>query len=303
MPEHIPPDPFQVKGRAFFHKPFFNVILSTNIAIYKYLASLYFEGDMERVVWASTDMMFKKRQEQLAARKQDHNPKDALGILDMPFCSFRLAQDGVNEGSDRTWRNPALNVEGMWIEELGRRVRVTPMTLAYEACFICQHDADLYWAQNANVWDKAKETIVESFIDAVGPDGTAHTLKNIIIYDATAHMNAQYTERDWLEKNKLQTVTMDIQCQTWAMEEDKHHRYCVTRKVVFDFLEGSGYFPNLTHGEGDVDAEAQKMVWDIFMGRNESGEFTPVIPKDMHREVHNFTAPPGTPIQSEFDFS
>jgi hypothetical protein len=302
VPEYVPHNPFQVKGQAFFNKPFLNVILSTNIAIYKYLADLYFEGDMERVVWASTEMMFRKRQEQLAARKLNHDPKDNLSILDMPFCSFKLSQDGVNEGTDRNWRNPSLNTEGMWIEELGRRVKMTPMTLAYEACFICQHDTDLYWAQNVNVWDKAKETIIESFIDAVGPDGVTHTLKNIIIYDADAHMNSQYSERDWLEKNKLQTITMDIQCQTWAMEEDKHHRYCVTRKVLFDFLEGSKYLLNLAHGDGDIGDAAQKMVWDIFMGKNASGELNPIIPKDTQREVHNFTVPPGMPVQNELDF-
>jgi hypothetical protein len=216
----------------------------------------------------------------------------------MPFCSFKLTQDGVNEGTDRNWWNAALNVEGIWMEELGRRVRITPMTLSYEACFICQHDTDLYWAQNANIWDKAQETIVESFVDTIGPDKIPHTLKNIIIYDAAAHMNAQFTDRDWLEKNKLQTVTMDIQCQTWAMAEDKNHRYCVTRKVLFDFLEGSGYLPNLVQGEGDVDEAAQKLVWDIFLGKNESGEIDPIIPKDMHREVHNFTVPPGMPIEN-----
>jgi hypothetical protein len=84
-------------------------------------------------------------------------------------------------------------------------------------------------------------------------------------------MNSQYKERDWLEKNKLQTITMDIQCKTWAMEEDKNHRYCVTRKVLFEFLDGSGHLSNLAHGEGDVDDDAQNLVWDIFMGKNESG--------------------------------
>jgi hypothetical protein len=128
----------------------------------------------------------------------------------------------------------------------------------------------------------------------------------LIIYDADAHMNAQFTDRDWLEKNKLQTITMDIQCQTWAMAEDKNHRYCVTRKVLFDFLEGSGYLPNLVHGEGNIDDAAQKIVWDIFMGQNESGKIDPIIPKDMRREIHNFTVPPGMPInnpvQGELDF-
>jgi hypothetical protein len=269
MPEYVPLNPFQLKGRPFLNKPFLNVILSTNIAIYKYLADLYFEGDLERVVWASSDMMFRKRQEQLAARKQDHNPKDTLGILDMPFCSFRLVQDGVKEGTDKNWWNPALNAEGMWIEELGRRVRITPMTLSYEACFICQHDTDLYWAQNANIWDKAKETIVESFIDAVGPDGITRTLKNIIIYDATPQMNTLYNELEWLGKNKLQTIAMDIQCQTWAMEEDAHHHYSVTRKVIFDFLHGANYF-NLIHGEGDVNSQEEQVIWNLFMGDNVS---------------------------------
>ncbi len=62
-------DPFVVRGRTFYKKPFFNNILSTNIALYKYLADSFFDGDLGRVVWASTDMMFRKRQEQLAARK------------------------------------------------------------------------------------------------------------------------------------------------------------------------------------------------------------------------------------------
>jgi hypothetical protein len=127
-------DPFAVRGRTFYSKPFFNNILSTNIALYKYLALMFFDGNMERVVWASTDMMFKKRLEQLAARKLDDLPKDNLGILDMPFCSFRITQDGIQPGSQRVWWNPALHAEGMWVEELGWRLRLTPATINYEAC-------------------------------------------------------------------------------------------------------------------------------------------------------------------------
>jgi hypothetical protein len=95
---------------------------------------------------------------------------------------------------------------------------------------------------------------------------------------------------------------MDISCQTWMLAEDKYHRYSLTKKVLFNFLEGSGYLPNLVHGEGDADDAAQKMVWDIFMGKNESGVIDPIIPKDMRLEVHDFTVPPGMPVQGEFDF-
>ena len=303
MPGHVASDYFSVKGKSFINTSFFNVILSTNIALYQYLANLYFEGDMKRVVWASTDMMFRKRQEQLARKNVGSTTKTTLGILDIPFCSFRLTQDGVQEGADRTWWNAPLNSKGIWIEELGRRMKITPMTLHYEACFICQHDTDLYWAQNINIWDSAQETILESFVDAIAQDGSTKTLKNIIVYDATPHMNAQYSEHDWLEKNKLQTITMDIQCQTWALAEDKHHKYCITKKVIFDFLEGSGYMPNLSHGEGTVDEAAQNIVWDIFMGKNEGKDINDIRSKDLHKEATKFIVSSPSSVQMKLNFS
>jgi len=257
-------DPFIVRGRTFFDKPSFNNILATNIAIYKYLADMFFSGDMGRVVWASTDMMFRKRQEQLAERKLNDSPKTDLSLLDLPFCSFRLTQDGIKPGgSQRSWWSPALHVEGMWFEELGRRLRITPVTINYEACFCCNHDTDLYMAQQNQVWDKNTETIVESFIDATAPNGDVHTLKNIIIYDADPHVNQTFTEKDWLEKNKIQTITLDINCQTWLVDEDINHRYSVTKKVLYDFLHGANYY-NRISGEKDVDTAANKIISDIF---------------------------------------
>jgi hypothetical protein len=273
-------DPFATRGRTFFHKPFFNNILSTNIAVYKYLAQIFFDGDLERVVWAGTDMMFRKRQEQLAIRKADDLPKTNLGILDMPFCSLRITQDGVQPGSQRTWWNPALQVEGMWFEQLGRRLRLTPATINYEACFCCNHDTDLYWAQQEQIWDKNAETILESFVDATAPDESVHTLKNIIIYDAEPHVNSQFSERDWLEKNKIQTITLDISCQTWLIAEDNHHRYAVTKKVIFDFLHGANYF-NLIHGEGNVDSQAERVIWNLFMGDNSGKSAEDVCAENM----------------------
>jgi hypothetical protein len=273
-------NPFAVRGRSFFKKPFFNNVLSTNIAVYKYLAQIFFDGDMERIVWASTDLMFRKRQEQLAERKIDNLPKDNLGVLDMPFCSFRITQDGIQPSFKRTWWNPALHVEGMWTEELGRRLRITPAAINYEACFVCNHDSDLYYAQQTQIWDTYGETILESFVDAVAPDGTVHTLKNIIIHEVEPHVNTQFNEHDWLEKNKIQTITLDISCLTWLIAEDNHHRYSVTKKVLFDFLHGARYY-NLLHGEGDVDAQAEQVVWDLFMGNNASASVRDVQPENL----------------------
>jgi len=260
-------DFFKPTGRTFYNKPFFNTILSTNIALYKYLADMFFDGDMERVVWASTDMMFRKRREQIAERKMDADPKSDLGLLEMPFCSFRITQDGIRPGTQRNWWNPALHVEGMWFEELGRRLRITPATINYEACFCCTHDTDLYKAQQEQIWDKNAETIVESFIDATSPNGDVHTLKNIIIYDAEPHVNQSFSEKDWLEKNKIQTITLDISCQTFLIAEDETHQYSVTKKVLFDFLHGANYY-NRIQEEIDIDTKTGLIIQDIFMENN-----------------------------------
>lgn len=259
---------FTVRGRSFFHKPFFNIILATNISMYKYLADLFFDGDMSRIVWSSNELMFRKRQEQLAARKLDNSPKDTLGILDIPFCSFRIIQDGINPGTERNWWNPGLHVEGIWFEELGRRLRLTPATIDYEACFCCSHDTDLFMLQQDMIWDRNKETILESFIDATAPDGTVHTLKNIIIYDADPQINPQFAEKDWLEKNKIQTITLTASCQTWLIAEDDNHRYSVTKKFIFDFLDGANYLNNLKQDNDDDIFEAEQAIYDLFVKDN-----------------------------------
>lgn len=256
-------DPFKVVGKTFYSTPFYNCILSTNIAVYKYLADTLFNGDLNRIVWASTDKMFKKRQEQLAKRKTFNNTQDNLGILDIPFCSFRLSQDGVSNDSERQWYNAALNSKGMWIEELGRRVTLTPMTLHYEACFCCNHDSDLYQAQQNQIYDASAETLLESFIDATDKEGKTQTLKNIIVYSNTPHVNSQFSESDWVEKNKIQTLTIDISCLTWLVRDDAHHRYSITKKVLLDFIEGAGILGK-EHHEGNVDEDAQKVIWDFF---------------------------------------
>ena len=148
---------FQQKKKGWYKKSFINNILSTNIAVYRYLADFLFDGDLNRIVWASNDMLFRRRQAQVTALVQKGKLSDNEGTLAFPFCGFRLLQDAASAEHERTWFNQALNVEGMWIEELGRKVRITPITLNYEAIFCCQDDVDLqYITSNGAFNDRGK---------------------------------------------------------------------------------------------------------------------------------------------------
>ena len=227
---------FQQKGKSWFNKPFYNNILSTNIAVWRYLADSFFDGDLTRIVWSSPDMMFRKRQQQVAAYVQQGKADKNAGVLDMPFCAFRLDQDSASVSHERTWFNQALNTKGMWIEELGRYVRLTPATFNYTGILVCQNDIDLQYITHKMLWNDSNETLLESFIDTEAEDGTSHTLKNIIVCSTTTHMNPDYTDSDWLQKNKIQTIRRDMTCGTWIMNEDLHN-YWITKKVVLDFAE------------------------------------------------------------------
>jgi hypothetical protein len=51
-------------------------------------------------------------------------------------------------------------------------------------------------------------------------------------------------------------------------------------------LHGANYF-NLIHGEGDIDSQAEQVIWNLFMGDNVSKLIEDVRPKNLkplHRQ-------------------
>jgi len=249
----MPNDFFAVKGNPFFKKTFYSTILSTNIAVYKYLADKLFEGDLNRVVWASNERTFRRRVEQVSAR----NP--SIGGLDMPYCSFRLSQDGLEKTVQRPWFNQALNVEGVWIEELGRKVRVTPVQLRYEGVVCVQHDTDLYWLQQLLLWVSSNETIITPTLETEsdGFDGEGkgkiEEIKNIGVTNVTPHMNSRFTENEWIQNNKIQAIDLDISVDTYLLL-DNRKGYWIAVKSALAFLNDT--MPEVISGKREKGDEA-----------------------------------------------
>jgi hypothetical protein len=225
----MPDNFFAVKGNHFFKKTFYTTILSTNIAVTQYLADTLFEGDLGRIVWASNEKTFRKREEQVMAR----NP--TIGTLDMPYCSFRLSQDGSEKAVQRPWFNQALNVEGIWVEELGRKVRMTPMQLRYEGVICVQHDTDLYWLQQLLIWDASNEKLLKPILETESDAGKKEEIKNIGVLNIVPHMNSRFSEDDWIKNNKIQAIDLDIQVDTYLLL-DNRKGYWIAVKSALSFL-------------------------------------------------------------------
>lgn len=231
----MPGDYFAVKGSQFFKKTFYSTVLSTNIALYQYLANILFDGDLSRVVWASNDRTFRKRVEQVTKRSKGEN----IGSLDLPYCSFRLSQDGLeNRAQNRPWFNQALNVEGEWIEELGRKVRQTPIQLKYEGVICLQHDTDVYLLEQLLIWVMSNETLLEPVLATVGDDGKPAEIKNIALTNITPHMNSRFSEAEWVTNNKIQTIDIDIQVDTYLLK-DNREGYWLTKTALLQFAEAA----------------------------------------------------------------
>jgi hypothetical protein len=239
-------DIFAVKGDPFFKKTFYSTVLSTNIAVTRYLASMLFEDNLDRIVWASNDKTFRKRQEQVMKRSP------TLGTLDMPYCSFRLSQDGLEKGGQRPWFNQALNVEGIWIEDLGRKVRVTPVQLRYEGVICVQHDTDLYWLQQLLLWDASNEKLLGPVLETESDSGEKREIKNIAVITITPHMNTRFAESDWIVNNKIQAIDLDIQVDTYLLR-DNRAGYWIAVKSALGFISDTMPYILAERHKGDED--------------------------------------------------
>jgi hypothetical protein len=58
----------------------------------------------------------------------------------------------------------------------------------------------------------------------------------------------------------------------------------------------------LIHGEGDVDAEAERVVWDLFMGNNADRSVEDVDPQNMKPIPPQGYVPSGADDQLELAF-
>jgi hypothetical protein len=223
---------FAVKGNSFFKKTFYSTVLSTNIAVMQYLSDTLFDGELGRIVWASNDKSFRKRQEQVLKRSP------TIGTLDMPYCSFRLSQDGAEKSTQRPWFNQALNVEGIWMEELGRKVRVTPVQLRYEGVICVQHNTDLYLLQQILLWDASNEKLLKPVLETESDSGVIQEIKNIAVLYLTPHMNTRFSEDDWIRNNRIQAIDIDIQVDTYLLL-DNRSGYWIAVKSGLQFIDAA----------------------------------------------------------------
>lgn len=234
---------------------FRNVIFSSILALFEYYENFFFPGEPDRIVYSTTDFAFRRR---LQTQKLKSTENDlSINSLNFPFMSFSIQPGGINQAVERSsWKNFPLEREGIMDWTIGKKLRLSPLNIDFEATYFTNKTTDMHWAMSEVLWDNTLETIIKPkiLIDDV-------EFENIGNLSLNSSYNSNYAEKDWLEKNKIQAITLDFSCDTFLIK-DQNSSFGIPQTVLFDFIHKQ----NIENVDFDNPDEVYSAVIDHIHG-------------------------------------
>lgn len=246
----LPFDKSLAKSDFFDTGNFRNCIHASNIAIHNHFASLIFKGEVKRVVYASSEFAFRERSRQLGGSQN----------LDLPFMNFRIRS--LKNDANRPWWHAQANNRGLWIPELGRNLRYTPVTIEYDSTIFLHKDIDAMYALTELFWDDDNETTLtpKVIIPNEGTDYEVDVFGNLI-YDLNGY--SQYNESDWLKENKMIAHQINMSLETFILKDNTN--ISIPKTVILNFGHGlniPGENPEDVYN-GTIDHLNETVDWDF----------------------------------------
>lgn len=213
-----------VANTYFDQSGFLNTKISAIISLFNYFGDFIFPNDPTRIIYAKNEFAFRRR-----LQLQKHSGTSAFHIqnLNFPFINFSL--DSISESTDREWKNFPLELHGAMDWDINKKIRMSPMKLSFEATFWAETEPDIHYFMSEIMWDNALETILYPEIDI---DGV--TFKNIGKLSYSPNYNPQFSESDWLEQNRVRTVTFDFELDTFLLKATTDG-FWIPKTVLFSF--------------------------------------------------------------------
>lgn len=206
---------------------FLNTTYALDISLEAHFSSFLFpleETSTERIVYADNSYALRRRAE-LEHRKGNNTN------LNLPFMNYKLTS--YDFGQQDWWNNEAFS-RGIFLDDIGIKVRISPVLLEYEATFWSHRDDEIRYAYTELRFDADTKTTVNSsieinsqevpFVGQLGYTGLA--------FDPT------YTESDWLERNKIHSIALDFEVVTFMMKANAEIAIPETVILEFNTLHG-----------------------------------------------------------------
>jgi len=175
---------------------FRNTIYSLNLAVETHFANLIFQGDANRIIYSDNSNSLRKR----AAGQAWNN-------LYLPFMNYKVKQIS-HPSPERPWFNHSMNIGGVWVEELQKKVRYTPIRVEYEATFFIERDDDMQYAMSEMVFDDSNETLLKPEITI---DGQSLQLLAVLGYNYNLDYEPDFVQKDWFDKNEIHSIGLNFE--------------------------------------------------------------------------------------------
>lgn len=221
---------------------FINSVYLIDIAVENHLKTLFFpnELDLKRIEYASNEYTFRQR--------MDNNG----GSYNFPYINYHLK--GMRFDNTYRWNNQTMLTSGMYIEELGAKVRYVPMILEYEATFWCNRDDETKYASSIISFETGSNSRVNftAQVNTVGGPVDVELMGKFVIQDSS-EVDSNFTEKDWLEKANIHSVTLDF--TVYGLFLKTNLDVVIPEKVIFEFSN--------SHGVGDTYTPAEQYTFII----------------------------------------
>ena len=210
-----------------------NTRYAINMAVETYLANVLFGGDGTRIVYSSTQYAFRERSSSLTPN---------LNNLEFPFLNYRMDKvDKVDpaQTARSQWKH-VTNSSGAYFPELSRKLRFTPMEIAYDSTIFYHRDDELQYGFDELIWEDSNDTTLYPVIEIDGEE---------IVFPAyfEYHLdyNPEYNETTALDSNRISSATLNFRVESLIIKDNfAGGNYCIPEKIVFDFLVMHGFDPD-----------------------------------------------------------
>lgn len=149
-----------------------------------------------------------------------------LNNLNLPFMNFK--QNGIESTTKRNWFNYVANTNGIYVSELNRKLRLSPITINYDATAWFGRDDDTQYAAQLLTYDNDVETRITFNVEILGVE-----VQLLAILDYKLRTDLDYDEAEWLTKNNIHSIGIDFIAQTFYVKDNLD--ICIPKSVVWDF--------------------------------------------------------------------
>lgn len=186
-------------------------ILSSTLCLMDFFDKLLFVRDNTRVIYASNEYAFRAR---LQSSRGEENSDLQANDLNFPFMNLSIAQGGISLQDTRLNSSYEAKTSGIYVEELGKKVRLYPMNIRFEGIYYTTQMADAQLAISRIFRKGSTELILQPSLWYNDVE-----IKNIAkVYFDDVVLDDKYQESDWLTQNRIHTVAVTVSVSTYLVD-------------------------------------------------------------------------------------